>query len=329
MTNKLHKNVNLVTLLLFIFFSSCFQSYHVVLGKQNERQLSISEISSLRVREIKRLLAIDHGYSASEISKMIDKRELINTLAFEEHKIYLKFQQKRKRERYQIGIIVSLIAVVVVMCWPLFRNLWVTFCVNIEVYVDRKKYEISRCLQFRSIKGCIGMFVLIILDLLNFWLLLSVTSSWIIPSNSSYRRFFFPTPYVPIQPLSLLSAMNQNKTQSSLQNYGVNVGPMFITFMLRFLRSRVESWIGRVLSYSHHHYRKTKTKKSKKKKKEQIKKKTDILQSKISLMEPQRKHENETECNQVTDNSVTEPISNSNFNLEKSMQDNISFYSLD
>merc|ERR1712232_781394 len=117
--------------------------------------------------------------------------------------------------------------------------------------------------------------------------------------------------------------MNQNKTQSSLQNYGVSVGPMFITFMLRFLRSKVESYIGRVLSYSHQHYSKTKTKNSKKKKKEQQKKKADNLQSTTRFMEPQRKHENETECDQVADNSVTEPINNTNFNLENS------FYTLD
>ena len=48
--------------------------------------LSLSEITELRVRDIKRRLSRTHGYGADELARMLDKKELINALAYEEHR---------------------------------------------------------------------------------------------------------------------------------------------------------------------------------------------------------------------------------------------------
>ena len=52
------------------------------------KTLNIVEISEMRARDIKRRLARTHGYSPDELSRMIDKKELINVLSYEEHKNY-------------------------------------------------------------------------------------------------------------------------------------------------------------------------------------------------------------------------------------------------
>ena len=52
------------------------------------KTLNIVEISEMRARDIKRRLARSHGYGPDELSRMIDKKELINALSYEEHKAY-------------------------------------------------------------------------------------------------------------------------------------------------------------------------------------------------------------------------------------------------
>ena len=60
------------------------------------KTLNIVEISDMRARDIKRRLARKHGYDPDELSRMIDKKDLINTLSFEEHKNYMKEADRRK-----------------------------------------------------------------------------------------------------------------------------------------------------------------------------------------------------------------------------------------
>jgi len=128
---------------------------------------ALTDLSQLRVRDLKRRLARQHGYGADEISKMIDKKDLINTLLYEEHKVYQKEEQRRKRTMYRRRIMTSLICIAIVM----FRDLWIQLyelvSVNVLVYTDKKLYEISRCREYKSLKGLIGITFMIILDLLQ------------------------------------------------------------------------------------------------------------------------------------------------------------------
>ena len=99
--------------------------------------LNIHEIAELRVRDIKRRLSRQHGYSLTEISKMMDKKELIEALAFEEHKAQMLIDQNNKRRRTKYSIIVALLAVIVVMFWPLFKHVYEVVSVNVVVYTGK------------------------------------------------------------------------------------------------------------------------------------------------------------------------------------------------
>lgn len=92
------------------------------------------EISDMRARDIKRRLARSHGYGADELAKMIDKTDLINTLSFEEHKVYVQEVDRRKWIRFKRMAIWTCCAVLVVMFWPLLKHAWEVAHVNFVVY---------------------------------------------------------------------------------------------------------------------------------------------------------------------------------------------------
>jgi hypothetical protein len=201
---------------------------------------TMSEISLMRVRDIKWYLARRHGYGADEISRMLDKKELIESLAFEEEKIRLTQEAKWKRQVLMKGLLWSLVAVTVVIFWPLLCHGYDVVSVNILVYTDRKRYEAQVCRELQSISGVIGFTLMFVLDLLQLWLTVSVTLSWFVRRS----KYFFPTPSLSVRPGQF---MGEGVARSQLGSYGVNIGPMVITWAMRFVHGKLEAWTGRAL----------------------------------------------------------------------------------
>lgn len=105
--------------------------------------LSIVEISELRVRDIKRRLTRHHGYGADEVAMMLDKKDLINALAFEEHKAAQKEKDRKKRIALRRSIIVALICVILVMFKDLFVHAFEVASVNFVVYTGEFIHSFS------------------------------------------------------------------------------------------------------------------------------------------------------------------------------------------
>ena len=85
------------------------------------------------------------------------------------------------------------------------------------------------------------MFLLFIIDILTFWLSTSVLLSWVMTS-----KYFFPTPNIPIRPVEMLTPKGHDA--GAFGKYGINVGPMVISWLFRFLSGRVEGMIGKAMS---------------------------------------------------------------------------------
>ena len=98
------------------------------------KTLSIVEISEMRARDIKRRLARNHGYEADELARMIDKTDLINTLSFEEHKVYQQELERRKWRNFKTTVIYTCVAVMAVMFWPVIKHALEVAHVNFVVY---------------------------------------------------------------------------------------------------------------------------------------------------------------------------------------------------
>lgn len=251
--------------------------------------MNILDISVMRVRDIKRRLVRTHGYGADEIAKMMDKKELINALAFEEHRMEQKETDRKKRVALRRSIIVALICIIVVMFRPLIAHAWEVFCVNVEVYTDKKRYEFSRIKELQSGKGAFGLLLMVILDTLRLWLSISVILSWVMKS-----KYFFPVPYIPIRPAALISAATGNTGGAGpLGQYGMNVGPMAISWLFRFVNGRLEHWTGKALAQSLRRQKKKQKAAQKAARKEEEKKEAAIAKEERKAARKARRAERE------------------------------------
>ena len=212
-------------------------------GRRNT--LSDTEISGLRVRDLKRRLARSHGYSAEELGRMLDKKDLMAALSREESKLRIKYRNEQRRRLFWNGLFVAIMCVIAIVGWPLWVQVSEVAAVNWQVYYDRKRHEISQCVEFRSVKGGIGVVLLAILDGLRFWLSSTVLLSWFLSSDSPYRRYMFPIPSLPIRPGQF---MGDKVANGPLGRYGMNIAPMAITWCMGFVRGKIEYWTGKKLS---------------------------------------------------------------------------------
>ncbi len=223
-------------------------SDYIVGGNQDENRrnlLSNAEIKELRVRDIKWRLARSHGYGADELARMLDKKDLIAALSTEENKLRTKYRKEGQRLLFWRGVFVAIMCVVAIIAWPLWVQMSEVAAVNWQVYIDRKRHEISQCMEFRSAKGAFGVMLLAILDGLRFWLSATVLLSWVLPSNSAYRRYMFPIPSLPFRPGQF---MGDKVANGPLGRYGMNIAPMAITWSMGFARGKIEYWTGKALS---------------------------------------------------------------------------------
>ena len=210
--------------------------------------LSIDEVSALRVRDLKRRLARSHGYSAEELDRILDKKELIHALAFEEEKVRLQQEEQAKRALAWRGVVAAVVAVLLVLCWPVLHHAGEVAHVNWVVYTDRKKHEASRCVELKSWKGVLGVLIMGVLDLMQLWLTSSILMSWL----TTPKWWFFPVPRLSLRPAAF---MGGQIAQSPLANYGINIGSMAVTWVMRFVYGKIELWTGKALASAHREQR--------------------------------------------------------------------------
>ena len=92
-------------------------------------------------------------------------------------------------------------------------------------------------------KAAIGLILVFIVDSLQLWLSATVILSWVMKS-----KYFFPIPYIPIRPAALIATASGNTGGAgSLGNYGLNVGPMAISWIFRFVNGKLELFMGRAM----------------------------------------------------------------------------------
>jgi hypothetical protein len=135
----------LLLLSLFLFSSESNASKKVFDDGDEQPALSFMEISKLRSREIKRRLVRRHGYTPEAVAQMIDKKILIETLAYEEHLRIQKRNSAKQRRHSQKSIAIALLAVGLVFFWPLIqsplKHLYDIVTVNFVVYTGMSSID--------------------------------------------------------------------------------------------------------------------------------------------------------------------------------------------
>lgn len=104
--------------------------------------LLLSDISSLRVREIKYRLSHRYGYTPQKLSRILDKTELVHLLSYEEHMAYNEQQEKQrtidKNRRWRISIIIGIAGIGIKMLFPFIRHLYSIVAINFVVYAGKR-----------------------------------------------------------------------------------------------------------------------------------------------------------------------------------------------
>jgi len=213
-------------------------------SKVSKQALLLTEISELRAKELKRRLARQYGYSAEELAKMIDKKDLIQSYAFEQEREFEKKRQEQTRKNIKQSIIMALVVVCITVFWPVLKQAWEAIKVNFVVYRDERKVELNKCLEFKCASATLGMACIIIVDVLKSWLSVSVAASWFVTRN----KYFFPTPNIPIRPGAFMEGGG-----GALSQYGLNVGPMLISWLLSYLTQKLKLWTGKKLKAAYRH----------------------------------------------------------------------------
>jgi hypothetical protein len=203
--------------------------------------LTREEIQLMRVRDIKRSLIRSHGYSLEDVAGMLDKKELMQALAYEEKKRRSKAKDTMYRNRLIKAVLTAVLGALIIMCWPLLVHGYEVVYINVVVWMDRKRYEASRCRERKSTEALIGVVLMLVVDVLQFWLTASIALSWIVRRN----KYMFPTPRLDIQPGQL---MGKEIAGSVVGSMGINVAPMALTWLMRFVHGKLENWTGRALS---------------------------------------------------------------------------------
>ena len=169
-------------------------------NNNNDAPLTYDEIREMRVRDLKWRLKRRHGYSAEEVGRMIDKKDLIRALVREEDKQRSKERAAFQRFLFWRAVGFTIVAVVVVMGWPVWTHLWEVGNVNLTVYIDRKWLEAKRCVEYKSFWGIVGVALMGIVDFLQLWMSASILATWLVTRTPQNQHFFFPIPNLPLRP---------------------------------------------------------------------------------------------------------------------------------
>ena len=180
------------------FLSSSRRSCSV--RPNNDSPLTYDEVREMRVRDLKWRLKRRHGYSAEEVGRMIDKKDLIRALIREEDKQRSKERAAFQRFLFWRAVGFAIVAVVVVMGWPVWTHVWEVGNVNLTVYIDRKWLEAKRCVEYKSFWGIVGVVLMGIVDFLQLWMSVSILATWLITRTPQNQHLFFPIPNLPLRP---------------------------------------------------------------------------------------------------------------------------------
>jgi len=208
--------------------------------------LTLQEIGNMRSRELKKML-YKLGVSQEEVKKIVDKRELrdlvINLLQEEA-------QQKKVKVMWEQGLRWTLIAIAVGFI-VIFREPFLALMKGFIDYLLAVRYQIkvkgdmmAVCYQHSMYFALVSFILACLLDLVGPLMQMSIVASWVLPSQSVFRRFLFPSLSIPVTTDMILGGMGQSKGGKSnpLSGYGLNVGPMVTMWISSFLKGRLEEF---------------------------------------------------------------------------------------
>lgn len=129
-------------------------------------------------------------------------------------------------------------------------------------------------------------------------------------------EYFFPVPYVPIRPAELLAtAAGASGNVGALGNYGINIGPMIVSWLFRYMNGKLENFMGLALQQRMNEINKGKRKATKAAQKEAKRQQEEILRQERKEARRARRAEREMKKQQAA--SATEIVNSNESSLDK------------
>ncbi|GMH57408.1 hypothetical protein TrLO_g12686 [Triparma laevis f. longispina] len=213
-------------------------------------------LSTMRVRDLKRRLQLTHHYTVKQIDKLMSKQDLINAIIKEETtpksstakgaaaaETVKKFFPGKGDDSFQLIVTLVVIIILIIMDLylegggPLSSFILTPFY---SWYYQRRQLS-KRIFKYQALRGLFLFCCLILLDLLNTWIRLTVVSGWVLPRSIYYRvaPFLFPMPNLRISTNMLLPANAAEKGGG----YGINMFPAVASWFIRDTEFYVKEWI--------------------------------------------------------------------------------------
>jgi hypothetical protein len=203
----------------------CLLTYYVSqawnLGFESDKRKNY-DVESLRTRELRRQL-VKNGEDPAEVDQILDKKELKRRLT----EIMWDRERLESNERWwafawEAFKWVGGLSVVLIAYYAFESICWNVFARNFQIL------KMAGTAATKGIYSASLFFVLsVILEVVHYWINISVLASWIIPINSSFRILMIPLPQLPVSP----KMVGIGDTDSSF-----NLSPMLFSMVIQFLQ---------------------------------------------------------------------------------------------
>lgn len=214
----------------------------------------------MRASDLRNMLIQKLGVSSSLVSRIIDKKELVQLMK----NILLDRIEKHSNEQFQrhmyLTALVGLAIFIVYLCRSLLKSVMYRILNSLQSinYIAVKKVRlIGYNIRKREVIGALFLFISLLLECAMCYIQVCTILTWFISRDHPLRRYILPTLSFPISSDKLLptskqsnrgSLLNQNNelnhgvSTSSSSGFSVDVGPMITIALMRWLINACDNY---------------------------------------------------------------------------------------
>lgn len=203
----------------------------------------------LRKLSTRELFALAREYDIEDKIRrggMLEKGDIVSELA---NVIMQTEQRLASKARFnllkRVGIGAAVVATLIFLREPLAGFLG-SATRNVRFQLNERQHLARYASNIGSPAAAVAITICGLLDVLALWVQLSVVGSWVLPPRSRLaRRFLYSGIGGPSFPVSLGQILSSGRpgSSSAAGGWSIDVAPMFILWLLRFAKRRLEGFV--------------------------------------------------------------------------------------
>ena len=194
------------------------------------------ELSLLRTKDLKTLL-LQLGVHAKEISKRVDKKELIALALSQMHEKQSDNERIIRNERLRYAAIAVVLLLICLLMWSTIMNVLTSLAHTLfgEYFLFSEKFRlIKKAYKYSLFAACLALIFSCGIDIYIPLLNMSTLLSWCVGHESILRSYMLPSFQFPLS-LKTITGRGSGDT-------GLNIGPMVTMMGLRFFKARLDDY---------------------------------------------------------------------------------------